>query len=36
MYKLCFLNIKFGFNCHHYGIKQLSIFYSVNINDKVY
>ena len=25
-----------GFNFHHYGIKQLSIFYSVNINDKVY
>ena len=32
MYKLCFLSIKFGFNFHHYGIKQLSIFYYVNIN----
>ena len=31
-----FLRIKFGFNVHHYGIKQLSIFYSVNVNDTEY
>ena len=28
--------MKFGFNFHHYGIKQLSIFSYVNINDTEY
>ena len=36
MYKGSFLSIKIGFDYHHYGIKQLNIFYSLNINDKVY
>ena len=31
-----FLSITFGFNFHHYVIKQLSILYSVNINYIVY